>query len=224
MDPDTVLTQPVLPQVIPLLENHDAIFSGQPVWQEDSVQILPQGFNRVLGRYGYSREGVFLGYSYFCIYRNRRLNHVIKSRGWSFDRIHFKNLPPMIRLLLVKMKNPGYYYDTGKVLNTLLREDGAKLVYSAPEGHYHLGGIALRIRDRQQENEIDFGKFPDVRVKVTVGKYFLQCLDALEEDRPLPSMPRLENERVFTRVRDATRYLADIYHDTREKFHRLFQG
>lgn len=223
MDPDTVITGPVLGSMLPLPGNCGAVFSGQPVWQEDRATILPPGQDRVMGRYGWTQDGTFLGYSYFCIYRNQPLSRVIQTRGWGFDRVYFQDLPPHIRLLLVKMKLHARYYDTGKVVNTLLREDGAAFVYSGPQELFHLGGIALRIRDFQQNKEhLKKNLHPDVQVKPIVGRYFINCLDALADNQPIPPVPQLENDSVRIKVKNATRHLVDQYHDYNRKILQAF--
>ncbi|MCG8636166.1 MAG: hypothetical protein MI863_20205 [Desulfobacterales bacterium] len=217
MDPDIVVTHNFLSGLLPALAGQAAVFSGRPVWQETDSDILPEGENRLMGRYCRTAGGLLLGSSYFGIYRNPVLNRFIEKQGFCFERFSWPELPPRASLLLVKTGLAANYYDTAKVLNILLQEQGAGLCYHDTPGLLHIGGLSCNILSRGKlTRREDLSMERSLKRKLSV--HLLQWLHALLNARPLPSMPAGNHPEIHKKIARLKRQITEDYHAYKDRF------
>ncbi|MFY0591946.1 hypothetical protein [Roseivirga sp.] len=142
MDSDIFAKGSFLPEMMYALKDKDAVFTGLPLWHEDSELKMPQKFKIMGGRYFMSHNDCLLGLSYMAIYRTGSLRHFIKSTGVDFRRYYWKEIPALYQDIISKAGLRKHMYDTAKVLNILWQDQGARMVYHPVDNLIHLGGVS----------------------------------------------------------------------------------
>ena len=99
------------------------------------------GARRVAGRHMESFHGLFLGGTFFAVYRNQPLTRFRQSADIAFFRYRWDDIPPHHQAILEKLKLRANLYDTAKVLNILMQHQGHKLGYEPLVDLVHLGGL-----------------------------------------------------------------------------------
>jgi hypothetical protein len=103
---------------------------------------MPVSFQIMGGRYTSSATGHFLGCTYLASYRSDALREVMASMGLSFRRYRRKDLPADILRKLDGMGLRKQLYDTAKVINIMLQQEGHKMTFRDVDGLLHVGGIS----------------------------------------------------------------------------------
>ena len=243
MDSDILATGPFLQEILPLMQDYCAVFSGRPIWLEKGHNVMPTGSNdgkRFRGHYNLAHDGWVPGSSFFAIYDNITLNQFIADTGIGFNRYNWQRIPEQYHALLEKAKLKFERYDTAKVLNLLLQLRGETMCYIEPDGLAHLGGfssltlaylpvpIKRRIKnlikkviylfsasDRKSlsEKEDKDGNQGRTTIKPMINRYYIEYLHALFEDLPLPMLPALESSPVKKEVEALTHSINQYYHE-----------
>jgi hypothetical protein len=244
MDSDIFAAGDFLNQVYPLPEGFCAVFSGRPAWQEKAGYILPGNQHQVKGRFIRTNKGILLGCSYFAIYDNQKLTSFIDDSGLAFQKLNWRDIPSRYRQQLEEMGLKSEYYDTGKVLNILLREKGEKLLYMEPGGLHHLGGFSCLTRypgtptppqtrkitaeQKQLLEKISrlTGNSPllmnrrlpdDTITKRAVTGYFRELFRALFENLPFPGVPSVDSAEVLEKVEYIKEQVINDYREYKEQ-------
>lgn len=213
MDADILASQNFLKELLPLMSGHAAVFSGRPLWQTQPETVLPAAQKRIMGRYLRTHSGVLLGGSYFAVYRNNLLKSIVREYGICFHRLNWQDLPPRVSLLMVKMGLPAAYYDTGKILNILLREQGFDLAYHEPEGLLHIGGLSCNVAVASKTSPAPHHPPQATRLKWQLSSHFLKWHRALVSGSPLPPTPSIEEPEIMEKIERAKEQIRMDYHE-----------
>lgn len=146
MDSDIFATGPISYRDILPSDNEVAISSCIPIWHSNLDITMPKTYQIMGGQFIKDAKGYFLGCTYFASYRCRELRELIKTTGLSFKRYQQKELPPKVFPILKKLGLDKSIYDTAKVINILLQEQGHKLSHRKIKNLVHLGGFSGEIK------------------------------------------------------------------------------
>lgn len=133
-------------EIAPHLATHSAVFSAPPIWISRKDTILPDGYQIVAGRYAQTETGLCLGSTSFGVYDNHVLSQFTQDSGVKFERYLWKEIPPPHQARLARLGMKKAQYDTGKVLNLLLQEQGQQFYYLPGETLIHLGGVSAHLK------------------------------------------------------------------------------
>lgn len=141
MDADIFSSGPFLEEFLPYLKQYSGVFSAYPIWCDAKYQLIPNDWPDMGGRHIISSDGVCLGGSYFAMYDNRVLKGFIKSTGINFSRYSWQEIPAQYQEKLLELGLNKNTYDTAKVLNILLQDQGHSLLFIESESLFHLGAM-----------------------------------------------------------------------------------
>lgn len=145
MDSDILASNTFTEEWFNSLKKNEAIFSALPIWQSEEDALMPVTFQMADGRFLKSSDGQFLGLSYCAIYRKERLIDFMDRSGITFSYYDFRDIPSRHQKHLVDIGLDMSFYDTGKLLNILWQQDGARMTYIEQDSLYHIGGISTMI-------------------------------------------------------------------------------
>jgi hypothetical protein len=247
MDSDILATGEFLSELTPYLNQYAGVFSGSPVWLEDEDKVLPATFQEMAGRYSRTDQNICLGSSYFAIYDNQALTQTIQSTGIGLNRYPWANIPVETQNQLVQMGLRKTGYDTSKLLNLLLLNQGERLLFSASSDLQHVGGIstiATHYSSPASQVRVLLSQFSvlrripmprplsrSIRVsttellamrrvrkkKIKTCRYIGKLLHALFQERPLPTIPSFDEPQIGKRVERLTTHIIDLHKEFREQ-------
>jgi hypothetical protein len=142
LDSDILATGPFLPQLLAELMEADSVSSCPPLWYSKYDMVLPAAFQQMDGSHHVTDTGICIGGTFFAIYDNAILSECLSETGLSFHRYAWGDLPLMAQTALASMGLQKNEYDTGKVLNLMLLNRGARLRYKELDELCHIGGIS----------------------------------------------------------------------------------
>lgn len=214
----------------------DAFFSGRPAWwaTDGNNRFDPQT-NAYMGQQIFGPQGRVLGTSYFALYDRAQLEACMSTTGVSFAPCPWEHVPPEQRRLLTALGLRTQWYDTGKLLNILLAERGARLAYADLPALVHLGGVSRYLREKKSPSVSE--RWGNVRGRAhkhgwlreiqrmfhsrlmrrgeapspDVSGYFGALLDALATSAPRPPVPATLSPAVTEAITTITAQLADLY-------------
>ena len=139
IDPDILATAPFVGDFAARLDSCVGVTSGRGVWVDDDV--VPEGHKGVAGEMFYSRDGYLFGSPHFGMYRRAEVRATMERWG-----IGFKSAGPELSdEAKAQLRAAGHdylLYDTGKILNILLQEDGSSLCHFEHPALMHIGGLS----------------------------------------------------------------------------------
>jgi hypothetical protein len=194
LDSDIMFFGDPTEDLLELLNNNAAIFSGRPIWEENVV--LPSGRDKAAGRYMLDSKNYCIGGTYFALYKNEVITNIKLKDGVGFSNYWRKDLPKDILDKLI-MEGQNYVrYDNGKVLNILMQHYGEECVYWESDQLIHAGGISrynsvltqdpLKMkRHKTQRQEQD-----NMRV---ISSFLSEYVRAAREEKSIPELS-LEKE------------------------------
>jgi len=141
MDSDIFASGVFLPSLMEALNKNDGVFSGRPLWASKKEGILPKDSPMVFGRYHHTTNGLCLGNTYFALYHKAALKEAFDSGLVDFRIAFEKHLTSSQRQFLMEQKLERSYYDTGKLLNIHLLNQGKQFAYLDLPNLHHLGGF-----------------------------------------------------------------------------------
>lgn len=147
MDSDILASKPFMDGLLNYLKSFEAIFSALPVWQSTEQAQMPMNFQMIDGRFLKDSEGRFFGLSYCAFYHRKKLIDFMDKSGITFSYYYFKDIPSRHQQHLVDLQLDKSFYDTGKLLNILWQEEGARMRYIEQDSLYHIGGISTMIHE-----------------------------------------------------------------------------
>lgn len=187
-DPDILALGSFLPEFTRRLEQGcDAVTSGRGVWRDDDV--LPQGQLGVSGEYFYAPDGFLFGSPHFALYRREPLEATIARWG-----VSFASAGPGIRAdtkaRLQESKRMYLLYDTGKLVNIFLQEDGTRLCHFEHPNLVHIGGMSHYLSPPDAPGgSWEDAEWPWPVTRLEVARFTGAVLSALVADRPPPALP-----------------------------------
>ena len=140
VDPDILAERPYLPEFADALdEGCAAVTSGRGVWTDDV--IVPAGHPGVPGECFYSQDGYLFGSPHFAMYRRAPLQETISRWGAGFGSAG-ADLTQDAKDAMAAAGHRYWIYDTGKIVNILLQEDGHRLCHFEHPALLHIGGMS----------------------------------------------------------------------------------
>jgi hypothetical protein len=193
VDPDILAERPYLREFVDALDGGCAgVTSGKGVWTDDVV--VPPGHPGVPGECFYDQEGYLFGSPHFAIYRRGPLLETVYRWGVGFASAG-GDLTSDAKAALAAAGHGYWIYDTGKVVNILLQEDGHRLCHFEHPALLHIGGISHYLstpigggRPRAAGEATDMG-LPWPPARLAVARYTAALLRALANDEAPPPPP-----------------------------------
>jgi hypothetical protein len=189
IDPDIMALGPFVADFAARLEDGCAgVTSGRGVWRDDDM--LPEGHVGVSGEYFYAPDGFLFGSPHFAMYRRDLLLPTLAR--WD---VSFASAGPGIRAdtkaRLMETRRMYMLYDTGKLVNIFLQDDGARLCHFEHENLVHIGGMShyLSPPDGPGGSPED-AEWPWPVTRLEVARFTATVLRALvagQDPPPLPS-------------------------------------
>ena len=143
MDSDIFATGPFLPTLMAELAQADACFSCAPIGCTDNDALLTDDDQLVQGILNRTSTGLCLGGTYLAIYAQPALRHFIRTTGIGFEPRYWAEIPAAYQEILLGLGLQRAWYDTGKIVNLLLQQQGQRLAWCEIPTLHHLGGISL---------------------------------------------------------------------------------
>jgi hypothetical protein len=142
IDPDILARGPFLRDFARhLVDGYAGVTSGKGVWVEDPT--IPVGHVGVSGEYFYASDGYLFGSPHFAMYRRAALDATFaRWGGLSFGSAGVRRLTEEGRDRLKAIGRTYWLYDTGKLANIFLQEDGNQLCHFEHENLMHIGGMS----------------------------------------------------------------------------------
>ncbi|MEV2240158.1 hypothetical protein [Micromonospora sp. NPDC049891] len=143
-DSDIVVTGDIAREFEPLLNRHEAVFSGAPIWATDSDQILTDDQTEVAGPHHRTAAGIALGSSYFGLYHRTALDRVMRECRVTLDKYtDLTSCDPRFQAFLDNLGLARASYVPPKVLNLGYTYLGLPIVYHESPHLHHIGGYSM---------------------------------------------------------------------------------
>jgi hypothetical protein len=188
VDPDILATNPFLGDFARVLETHDAVTSGRELWADDNV--VPEGHLGLNGEYFFRSDGYVYGSPHFAMYDAAALDEVTARWEVGFGSGGGDDA------LRQRLRDAGHdflFFDTGKVVNILMQEQGHRLHHMEHEQLVHVGGLlhylwAPRVEGDDGEVEVDWASWGDSTARHEVARYAAHALRNLLNGLPAPDL------------------------------------
>jgi hypothetical protein len=149
MDSDIFATASWLDRSSERLQHADAVFSGMPLWVARGDDRFPGWFKRLSGEYSHDARGHCLGVTYVAMYDNDLLSAVRAREQVGFEGREWSDVPPRLHSALAAQGLLGRHFDTGKLLNVLMRASH-RLEFVEEPGLCHVGGASFEVIHRRR--------------------------------------------------------------------------
>lgn len=182
------------------LQNNSTVFSCKPI----SISPKIPEINKLQGRHFHDNNNNLIGGSYFAIYKRKDIMKIMNSLDFLFDRKNWSDLKPTTTSQL-KLAGMVYEkYDTAKLLNFALRENGFKLNYLEHQNLFHIGGLSWnnsligKNKNAPQFSNSILGQVLKKRLKIAqyFSDYISFCLGEKKQPEP-PKLSESENEKML---------------------------
>jgi hypothetical protein len=194
VDPDILAERPYLRTFVDALGGGCAgVTSGKGVWT-DSV-VVPAGHPGVPGECFYSRDGYLFGSPHFAMYNRAPLQETMSRWHVGFDSA-VADLTEEAKEVLASAGHTYWIYDTGKILNILLQENGHRLCHVEHAALLHIGGMSHYLSppkgrgEPRAAGEASDQGLPWPPARLEVARYTAGLLQALARNEPPPAPPR----------------------------------
>lgn len=219
IDPDILARGPFVADFARrLTDGCVGVTSGRGVWRDDDV--LPEGQLGVSGEYFYAPDGFLFGSPHFAMYHRDQLETTLTRWG-----IGFKSAGPGLsdeaKEHLVAIKRRYWLYDTGKIVNIFLQEDGETLCHFEHDNLVHIGGLSHYLSPPEHaglpddaEEEPDQTNWPWPVTRLEVARFTATVLRNLIAGRGAPEVPDVVDPAIAPRlemVRDELITLVSTY-------------
>jgi hypothetical protein len=173
-----------------LADGCDAVTSGRGVWAE--TDVVPEGHPGVNGEYFYSRDGYLFGSPHFAMYRRQVLDEV--RERW---QIGFGSAGPDLgeeaQARLAAAGLDFWLFDTGKLVNIFLQEDGGVLRHEEHPNLMHIGGMSHYLSPPDRTEAAGRSRNPDWATwdpsRLEVARYSAEVLMAAADGAEVPAIP-----------------------------------
>lgn len=143
MDSDILATGDFMAELRPALPGVAGLFSAWPITIKAEERILADGCGFIGGRHSHTTDGRCLGGSYFAIYERAALSRAFAQAPAGFNRGYWAQLPRRTRRFLRGIGQERRFYDTGRVLNLYLQQQGGVLRVHDCAALLHLGSYSI---------------------------------------------------------------------------------
>lgn len=215
IDPDIKAKGPFLGEFGAILADGAAVVtSGTEVWSDTNV--LPPGHVGVPGEVFYDRDGFVFGSPHLAIYDRAVLDETTARWGVGLGSAG-PDLDAAASRRLEEMGHHYIVYDTAKIVNVLLQQDGHRLVHRDLPQLVHIGGLSHYLAPPDGYITLDNGEVaPDfarwgLNDRYHVTKFTALTLRDLSEGRPVPTIPRGVDPAMARKLEVVQRELADLY-------------
>ncbi|CAN5623028.1 hypothetical protein BH10CHL1_BH10CHL1_41590 [soil metagenome] len=235
MDSDIYATGEFLAPFLQLSSNYTGLFSCSPVWCKTTEQILSSRNPIMAGEFNRTETGLCLGGTYFSIYDNAVLTAFRQSTKIGFERCQWAEIerPYQRRLCALQLKKE--IYDTGKLLNLFLQDQGHQLATLETDRLIHLGGAsdisrireAAKVQNTRRERwqqryyrlqirlrrlwQPEYFRFEFSERRGLYKLYWGEYLSALVENRAPPIPPQISEAEIRDRIAAITPQIATLY-------------
>lgn len=182
-----------------LADDCAAVSSGRGIWTE--TDRVPEGHQGIAGEHFYSPTGYVYGSPHFAMYRRGPLDEVTERWGVGFAS-RGPDLRDDTRARLADVGHEYWLYDTGKVVNILLQEDGHPFCHSEHPALLHVGGMShflTTMRFMHQE-----------KARLEVARYSADVLRSCVEGQAAPPIPPDADPILFDRLTLVRDELVDL--------------
>jgi hypothetical protein len=191
IDPDILARGPFVQSFAERLDDCIGVTSGRGVWRDDD--LVPEGQMGVSGEFFYSQDGYLFGSPHFAMYNRAPLAETMERWGVGFKSAG-PDLSDAARAKVEAAGHKYWLYDTGKLVNVLLQEDGNTLCHFENPNLMHIGGLShylyppeeLLRRQGKTFNEA-WTKWDPSRFEV--AQFTGTVLSELCAHRPAPEIP-----------------------------------
>jgi hypothetical protein len=197
VDPDILAQGPFLAPFAEALETCAAITSGRGVWRDDD--LVPVGHLGVSGEFFYSQDGFLFGSPHFAMYRREPLEATAQRWSLGFGEGGGPGLSDEARARLVDAGHEYIMYDTGKIMNILLQDDGNVLRHEEHPNLMHIGGLShylsppkvtkMIVHTEGEAPEPDWARWKGMASRFEVARYTAAVLRTLCDGGDPPAVP-----------------------------------
>jgi len=153
LDSDIFATGNFMAELGPMAARHAAVFTANPIWAALEWQVEPRDSVRMVGSYTRTWDGRVTGSAYFAMYRNDAVSQVVEQTGIGLSAYRWTEIHPTAQAILQDLGLSRERYDTGKVMNIMLRARGHSLTTCDCSAVWHLGGFSVRCKRESQSIE-----------------------------------------------------------------------
>jgi hypothetical protein len=195
IDPDILAKGPFLGDFAAhLADGCRGVTSGRAVWRDDDV--LPVGQIGVSGEYFYAQDGYLLGSPHFAMYHRDSLDATFTRWQVGFKTPGVRRLTPEAQQRLVDIGQKYWLYDTGKIVNIFLQQEGYKLCHFEHENLMHIGGMSHYLSPPEGGGAAtdaswkpDQAAWPWPVTRLEIAGYTAAVLRSLAAGHPAPGIP-----------------------------------
>ena len=213
-DPDILAEGPYIGAFADVLDDGCAgVTSGKGVWT-DNVTV-PPGHPGVPGECFYSQDGYLFGSPHFGMYRRAPLRDTMSRWGARLDSAG-GDLPQATNDALVAAGHTYWIFDTGKIVNILLQEDGHRLCHLEHPALLHIGGMSHYLSpppghpEPKSAAEAPEQAWPWPATRLEVARYTGSLLRALSDRLPAPTPPSGLDSDLASRLERVRRAVVEV--------------
>ena len=204
IDPDILARGPFLGDFAKRLDDGCVgVTSGRGVWCD--TDVLPRGQRGVSGEYFYAPDGYLFGSPHFAMYRRGVLGETLARWQIGFGSAGGSDLSDEAHQYLTGIKRRYLLYDTGKLVNIFIQEDGSTLCHFEHPNLLHIGGMSHYLSPPkgaggfQPDGEPD-PKWPWPVTRLEVARFTAAVLRNLSAGLPAPGVPAGTDPSIATRL------------------------
>ena len=143
MDSDILAAGDFMAELQPLLSAAAGVFSAWPLMVRNHEKVLQADHKYIGGHHLATPTGVCLGGSYFAMYQRAALTAAMQYAPAGFCVSSRRQLPLATRALLKRVGQERLFYDTGRLLNLILIDQGYLLRTLETEQLCHIGSYSM---------------------------------------------------------------------------------
>ena len=143
MDSDILAAGDFMAELQPLLSAAAGVFSAWPLMVRNQEKVLQAHHKYIGGHHLATPTGVCLGGSYFAMYQRAALTAAMQYAPAGFGVSYRRQLPLATRALLKRVGQERLFYDTGRLLNLILIDQGYTLRTLETDRLCHIGSYSM---------------------------------------------------------------------------------
>ncbi len=143
MDSDILAAGDFMAELQPLLADAAGVFSAWPLMVRNQEKVLQADHQYIGGHHLATPTGVCLGGTYFAMYHRAALTAAMQYAPDGFGVSYRRQLPWATRSLLKRVAQERLFYDTGRLLNLILIDQGYLLRTLETDRLCHIGSYSM---------------------------------------------------------------------------------
>ena len=143
MDSDILAAGDFMAELQPLLAAAAGVFSAWPLMVRNQEKVLQADHKYIGGHHLATPTGVCLGGTYFAMYHRAALTAAMQYAPDGFGVSYRRQLPWATRSLLKRVAQERLFYDTGRLLNLILIDQGYLLRTLETDRLCHIGSYSM---------------------------------------------------------------------------------